>query len=258
MLFYPDSDTLAGMLRVEAWRKIPWLVHGFSTRTAGDFSRAEVRKRSLASTALGGLSWRAVGQIHSSRLWVEADDGEADDGEGDDGVAPRSGQPAEADGLLTRRAGLLLSVRTADCVPLLLLDRKRRAVAAVHAGWRGTVKQIARRSVERMQSEFASKPADLEAAIGPAIGACCYEVGEDVAAQFDRLAVSARSGRPRLDLSLANRLQLTQAGIPITQIRCADLCTHCLGEQFYSYRRDGSQAGRMVALIGIRPESCSS
>ena len=253
MLFYPDSDTLAGMLRVEAWREIPWLVHGFSTRTAGDFSRAEVRKRSLASTALGGLSWRAAGQIHSSRLWVEGADVEADDG-----VAPRSGQPAEADGLLTRRAGLLLSVRTADCVPLLLLDRKRRAVAAVHAGWRGTVKQIARRSVERMQSEFASKPADLEAAIGPAIGACCYEVGEDVAAQFDRRAVSARSGRPRLDLSLANRLQLARAGIPTTQIRCADLCTHCLGEQFYSYRRDGSQAGRMVAVIGIRPESCSS
>lgn len=248
MLLYPDSDTPAGMLRVEAWREIPWLVHGFSTRTAGDFSRAEVRERSLASTALGDLSWRAVGQIHSSRLWVEADDG----------VAPRSGQPAEADGLLTRRAGLLLSVQTADCVPLLLLDRKRRTVAAVHAGWRGTVKQIARRAVERMQSEFASRPADLEAAIGPAIGACCYEVGEDVAAQFDRRAVSARSGRPRLDLSLANRLQLARAGIPMTQIRCAGLCTHCLGEQFYSYRRDGSRAGRMVAVIGIRPEGCSS
>ena len=160
-------------------------------------------------------------------------------------------QRPEADGLLTSVAGYLLGVRTADCLPLLYVDRARRAVAAVHAGWRGTAKEIAARAVKRMQQEFGSPPGALEVVIGPGIGPCCYEVGSEVAEQFAGSAVQM-DPRPRLNLPEANRLQLIEAGVNESRIWSVGLCTACEGHQFFSYRREGTQAGRMLAVVGIR------
>lgn len=149
--------------------------------------------------------------------------------------------------------GLVPAVQVADCVPLLLADRRGRAVAAVHAGWRGTAAGIARRVVQALGAH-GIEPQELIAALGPSIGPCCYEVGEDVLA-----AVSAGTGAPpdllapqgrRLDLRLANRLQLQAAGLAPDRIHAAPWCTSCASELFYSYRRQGPRAGRLLACIG--------
>ena len=157
----------------------------------------------------------------------------------------------EVDGLLSRQPGHLLGVRTADCLPILFVDRAKRGVAAVHAGWRGTLKSIARRAVERMTAEFASEEADIEAAIGPAIGPCCFEVGPEVADRFDEAFVHG-SDPPRVDLIDATRSQLSEAGINPAKISVASACTSCLERDYFSHRRSGEGAGRMLAFVGVR------
>jgi hypothetical protein len=127
----------------------------------------------------------------------------------------------------------------------LLVDERHRAVAAVHAGWRGTVTGIARRSVEGMREHFGSLPGDLHAAIGPGIGKCCYEVGPEVAAEF------GLQGRARVDLTGANRRQLIDAGVTPERIYASNLCTMCRPEEFHSFRRDKEAAGRLYSFAGI-------
>jgi YfiH family protein len=131
-------------------------------------------------------------------------------------------------------------------MPILLVDDAKRAVAAVHAGWRGTVSEIVKRAVYRMGEEFGSEPARLHAALGPGIGYCCYVVGADVAAQFGEV------GTCHIDLLEANRRQLVEAGVPAGQIYAAGLCTQCGAEDFHSYRRDKERAGRMLSFAGVR------
>src|SRR6266481_2723344 len=195
-------------------------------------------------------------------------------------------EPARADASVTKRAGLLLAVQTADCVPILLVDPKNRAVAAVHAGWRGTLARIVEKAIGRMQMEFGSQSADLLAAIGPAIGGCCYEVGTEVAAAFSGQFVDAaeffdelRTGdepnplqwlnmmppghqpppkKVLLDLRKANRSQLEAAGVPVANIFVSDLCTGCRRDLLFSYRKEGPQSGRMMAVVGIREEEKKS
>ena len=230
-----------GVLRWKPWQQLAWLVHGFSTREAGDFSALD-RDR----VHWGGEEFplAMLRQIHSDSLHVIA-------------AASENAAPPlrEGDGLLAGNTGVLVGVRTADCLPLLLVDRRSRAVAAVHAGWRGSALAIAARAVEKLTSEMGARPENLEAVIGPGIGVCCYEVGEDVAgrfaARFDS-AVAERGGRPHLDLAAVNREQLQEAGVPESQIHLSGMCTRCLAAQFYSYRRDGDKAGRMLAVVGIR------
>jgi polyphenol oxidase len=152
--------------------------------------------------------------------------------------------------MIGNEIGKSLGVRTADCVPILLLDSRFRAIAAVHAGWRGTAAQIAAHTVERMRTEFHSDAQDLYAALGPCIRPCCYEVGVEVAAQFESLgAVRATNGARRLDLALANRRQLERAGLGAEHIFDCGLCTACSAEQFFSYRREPGNLGRMLASI---------
>ena len=154
----------------------------------------------------------------------------------------------EGDALIASEAGTLVSVRTADCIPVLLYDPANQAWGAVHAGWRGTASMIAAKVVARMQQEFGSKPAGLVAAIGPGIGPCCFEVGEEVAEYFPDFT-NRDLAKPRVDLWLANRAQLERAGAG--QIEVAGLCTCCLADRFHSYRRDKGP-GRMVSVIGRR------
>jgi YfiH family protein len=241
------SEPPEGVLAVDQWSDTPWLLHGFTTRAAGDFTSPRARDELRSRWGAEDMQWESLRQVHSSRVHVLTDSALAD---------PPSEQP-EGDGLLTRRPGRLLSIRTADCLPLLFLDRRCRAIAAVHAGWRGTTKQITRRTVEKMERLFGSAPEELEVAIGPGIGACCYEVGWEVAERFPPSAV-VDGERPCVDLVAANRLQLVEAGVAEGKIGGIPLCTRCRPGEFFSYRREGKAAGRMLAVIGIRPGESGS
>lgn len=163
----------------------------------------------------------------------------------------------EADAAVTDRAGLVLTVLTADCLPILLADRRSGVIGAVHAGWRSTVAGIAQKAVAAMGA-FGSAPGDIFAALGPCIGKCCFEVGpEVVGAVRETFAcaddhIEARPGaKAMLDLVGLNRAALERAGVRPERIWSADLCTYCHGDLFYSYRREGEGTGRMLAGIMI-------
>jgi hypothetical protein len=157
----------------------------------------------------------------------------------------RGGVLGTGDALLENTPGAVVAVKTADCVPVLLVDPGHRAVAAVHAGWRGTVARIAPIAVAAMGARFGSRADELHAAIGPAIGKCCYEVGAEVAAQF------GVNGRAHIDLAETLRQQLEAAGVGARRIYVAGLCTKCLAAEFHSFRRDGEAAGRLYSFAGI-------
>jgi polyphenol oxidase len=214
-VFYKDSQNI---YRVKTLEAFDWLVHGFGTRWSNSFG------------SCGNLA--TLHQIHSD-IVIEA--------------GGRSGPLGEGDALIENTPGRLIAVKTADCIPILVVDPRQRAVAAVHAGWRGTVQGIAARAVQDMQKRFSSRPEDLLVAIGPGIGKCCYEVGPEVAGQFAEFADSHR----HVDLSSANRNQVAGCGVPLDQIYAADLCTLC-NSDFHSFRRDKQQAGRMLSVVGIR------
>ena len=212
-MFYQDSRQIYRVTELDA---LPWLVHGFGTRWAG------------VPALYGNLA--TLRQIHSTTC-VRA--------------AGRGGVLGEGDALLENTPGSVVAVKTADCLPILLVDERQRAVAAVHAGWRGTVAGIAQRAVEAMRAEFGALPGELHAAIGPGIGKCCYEVGPEVAAQF------GQQGRGHVDLAAANRRQLMDAGVTPERIYASNLCTMCRCEEFYSFRRDQEASGRMYSFAGI-------
>jgi polyphenol oxidase len=282
-------------LRVGGWQRLPWLWHGFSTRkgglswaycpedapgelnlgfTASDDREIVIRNRRLLAEAVSGdpnTPVITIRQIHSSVLVFSG----ADD-------ATRQ-SPRKGDGLMTNEPGLLLGVQTADCIPVLVADRRQRAVAAFHAGWRGTVKRIVESGIGRMRLEFGSRPEDLVAAIGPGIGACCYAVGEEVLSSFESqfsygrelfcdvdssdvvrtkypmLFLTQRAPGhspigPSLHLNLveANRRQLLAAGLKPKAISLVGGCTNCRADLFFSHRASQGHAGRMLSVIGMR------
>lgn len=193
--------------------QLDWLEHGFGTR--------------LSAVDQGRMA--SLKQVHSAAVLV---------------ADQPAGCAGEGDALVSSRPGALVSVRTADCFPVLLADSRHHAVAAVHAGWRGTAAEIVIRTLEKMGEQFGTDPKDVFAVIGPGIGACCYFVGEDVARKFGRKIAC------HLDLAAVNRRQLLMAGMPGEQIDAVGSCTFCDAEMFYSFRRDKEQAGRMVSYIG--------
>ena len=287
--FSKHGDTV--ILQSRALARFPWLVHGFSTRVGGVSERdgrrmlnlgfvewdepSRVRKnrqKFFDAVGAGEMEPVALRQFHSSMVRVVQR-----------GSAWPRQQPCRGDALLTRRRGKLLSMQTADCVPILLADPRKRAVAAIHAGWRGTAARIAEKAVGDMRMNFGTRPQDLWAAIGPAIGLCCYEVGPEVAQEFGSQFLHAgewfegpfeplstgdeptpflwlqtdppghdRPKRVQLDLAVANRRQLESAGVNAKQISSCGLCTSCQNDWFFSYRREGQWAGRLMAAIGIR------
>jgi YfiH family protein len=163
-------------------------------------------------------------------------------------LATGPGILGEGDALISNSPGLAISVRTADCYPILLADTRNLAVAAIHAGWRGTAAQIVVKTLGKMKDEFGTQASDICAAIGPGIGVCCYQVGEDVSKQFGFAA------RTHLDLASENRKQLESAGVPTRNIEALGVCTFCNAERFFSYRREKEKAGRMTSFIRIGPE----
>lgn len=170
------------------------------------------------------------------------------------------GETAYCDALMTRAANVLLGVKTADCVSIIMGDARTGACAAIHAGWRGTLAEIVSRTLGRMSAEYDTQPADVRACIGPAAGACCYEVGGDVIDAFRRkfayaeqLLAPTREGHARIDLQRANQEQLTEAGVPPSRIHIAPLCTMCRTDLFFSYRHEKKvygRTGRLMAVIG--------
>ena len=160
-------------------------------------------------------------------------------------AADQPGLAGEGDALVTRTPGLALSIRTADCYPILIADPRTRSIAAIHAGWRGSACRIVQETVARLHAAFGSDPQDLHAAIGPGIGGCCYEVGDEVARKF------GLEGRGKIDLAAINRSQLIESGVPAAQIQSIGRCTRCEPKVFHSYRRDGDRAGRMTSFISV-------
>jgi YfiH family protein len=270
----------AGRLSVPGWDGFDWLWHGFSTRLGG-VSRVYLPDGAEAETAgelnLGFTAQDAQENVRENRLrFVEQVTGsretplatvrqvhsslsvvaEAGNAGGNAGVG--AGLIPQADGILTNRPGLLLGIQTADCIPVLVADSVKRAVGAFHAGWRGTVERIVELGVARMREEFGSDPADLIAAIGPGIGACCYTVGDEVLARFEANFSYAdglflrSDGALRLDLVEANRRQLLVAGLRPEAIATVGGCTSCQPHLFFSHRASGGHAGRMMAVVGIR------
>ena len=165
----------------------------------------------------------------------------------------------EADAIVSRDPASALVVRVADCAPILVADRKSGAVSAIHAGWRSTMQQIVPAALDAMSTQFGSDPADLVAALGPSLGRCCGEMGEEVVHAFraaghpdediDRWFYRAPGRKPHFDLWQANRDQLERCGVAAAQIFSADLCTRTHAGRFHSYRAAGAHAGRMAAVI---------
>lgn len=165
----------------------------------------------------------------------------------------------EADAIITNQAGIMIGVTVADCVPILLLDPVKKVIAAVHAGWQGTAARITEKAVQGMCTVFGSRSADIKAAIGPCIGPCCYEVDKPVKDGFknhetpwDAVAQASGTGKWRLDLALANRIQLEEAGLMIGSIQTDGQCVCCHKEFFFSYRRDAGETGRQIGFIMLK------
>lgn len=175
------------------------------------------------------------------------------------------GEAARCDALISRAAGVLLGVKTADCVSILVGDVRTGACAAIHAGWRGTLSEIVPRTLERMGAEYGTRAADVRACIGPAAGACCYEVGGEVIDAFrqkfadaDALLTRTRDHHARIDLQRANHNQLIATGVAPSRIHIAPLCTMCRTDLFFSYRREKSvygRTGRLMSVIGAMTET---
>ncbi len=156
----------------------------------------------------------------------------------------------EADAVITNECGLFLSVATADCVPILMYDEKKRVIAAVHSGWRGTNKEIAKFCVYDLVGKFAVNPKDLQIQIGPSIRECCYEVSLDVANRFKQYGYITKGGKPYIDLASINRQMLINCGIKKDNIYISQYCTSCRSDLLYSWRKK-KEDGRMYAVIGI-------
>ena len=244
------------------------VVHAFSTRLGGvssgpfatlnlgnpgqsaipdsDANIAENYRRLLQATSLVGRSLCRVHQIHSDRVLVILP-GQPHD------------NPLQADALLTADATSIVTIRTADCVPLLLSSSDGRWVAAVHAGWRGVVVGILTITLDRLCRESSRPANDFTLAIGPCIGREAFEVGPDVIVEFERAFGAAApisrhsDSKARIDLRAALRLQALRAGLPDTQIDQTDLCTYRQSDLFFSHRRDNGVTGRMAAMIGHKP-----
>ncbi len=209
----------------------------------------ENRRRFIS--ALGGR-WRlaACWQVHGSDVLVVRDPED-----------PRS-ESERCDALATNLKGLLLVVKTADCVPVVLGDARTGACAAVHAGWRGTLAGVVGRALAAMREEFGTDPRDVRAAVGPAALGCCYEVGRDVIEAFragfadaDSLFTPTREGHALVDLHEANRRQLVAAGVAVERVHLLPLCTMCRTDLFFSYRKDRElhgRTGRLLSVIGRR------
>ena len=158
----------------------------------------------------------------------------------------------EYDGLITNCSGKVLVTCYADCVPLLFFDPIQKVIASVHSGWKGTIAEIGKNTVETMKKEYNSNPKDILACIGPSIGACCFEVSKDVWEKFNQKFPTSTLVESKVDLWQANKEQLIKAGIEENNIEISKICTSCNNDKFYSYRKGDKERGRFTAYIMLR------
>jgi purine-nucleoside/S-methyl-5'-thioadenosine phosphorylase / adenosine deaminase len=279
------------VIEADNLKKLAFLVHGFSTRRGGvseayggeslnlgitelDTRENVMENRRMFLRAINAVKQRDIWplitakQIHSAVIHH---------------VTAIPEEPLVGDGLITNLPRVVITARTADCIPVLLADKKGKAVGAFHAGWRGTLSRIVEKGVGEMVTKFGSKPKDIQAAIGPGIHSCCYEVAEDFRDKFaSQFAYSndlfddvfdsnslhlkypllflnqrapghgAPAMKPHLNLIEANRRQLLDAGVPEKNIWSSELCTSCRTDLLFSHRAEDGETGRMIAAIGIR------
>lgn len=235
---------------VSAYPEASLNLAGFDEDSAENIN--ENRRRFIS---LVGVRWRlaACWQVHGRDVRVVRN------------LSETQSESERCDALATDLPGVLLGVKTADCVPVVIGDPRTGACAAVHAGWRGTLAGIVKHAFARMSEEFGARPEDVRAAIGPAALACCYEVGPEVVEAFrekvenaDALFTPTDAGRARVDLHRANLEQLTDSGVPAERVHTLPLCTICRPEDFFSYRRDKKiygRTGRLLSVIGRRAEA---
>jgi YfiH family protein len=223
---------------VPALSSVPGLLHGFGQRAGPEIETREETIARLRTALERAGCLLLLRQVHGTTV----------------ATAPWR-RPPEADAALATVPGLLLGIATADCLPVLLVDPVRGAVAAAHAGWRGTAGRITARAVEALLAT-GSRPGDLLAALGPGIGPCCYEVGQEVIAAFGPdgrpFFRPGPRGRPHLDVPGANARQLEASGLRPERIHRVEHCTSCRRDLYHSYRRDGAGTGRMISFVGFR------
>ena len=270
-----------GVVQISRWLETEGLRHGFSRRNGGistvygeksfnlgwtkedEPENVRENRRLLVERVAPSMKLVTVRQVHGNGIHVIRGR--------DAGLGlletPEGKAVLEGDGLVTDEPGVLLGVGTADCVPVLVVDKAKRAVGAFHAGWRGTAARIAEHGIAAMRREYGSKPEDLFAAVGPSIGVCCYTVGEEVrekfAAEFPYAAELFRTEKDergslqmQIDLWEANRRQLLEAGLTAGNIAVVGECTGCerdtLGKRrYFSHRMEAGRTGRMLNVIGI-------
>lgn len=309
------------LLQAQNLKKLPWLLHAFSTRTGGhsraykkfdlnlgftkdDKPKTVARNREAFLKALGARPSKknpVIPNARKARVRACPEPVEGNLLSATTSTTPSlitlrqihsdlihhvnnpPTEPLTGDGLITNTPGVLLAIQTADCLPVILVDTKHQAIGVFHAGWRGTVQRIVEKGVGEMRKHFGTKPRDIQAAIGPGIYGCCYEVGEEVRTKFEMqfdyadtlfrevkdsdpvrekyplLFLTARapghSDLPKrifLDLVEANRRQLIAAGVPKKNIDASSLCTNCNNDQLFSYRAEKGKTGRLMAVAGIK------
>ncbi|MBE3574085.1 MAG: peptidoglycan editing factor PgeF [Firmicutes bacterium] len=216
----------------------------------------ENRRRALEWMGCGLESLVAAVQVHGVKVAQIGSDQRGAGAFGQGGALPGH------DAMVTNQCGVVLSIYTADCVPVLLWDPEHQALGVAHAGWRGTVGGVLEQTLQEMAAAFGTRSSRVVAALGPGIGPCCFRVGEETARAFRQQYPQEDARRPvcqrladgwHVDLWEANRQALLRAGVSAEAVSVARVCTACHPEWFFSYRRDGGRTGRMGLLATIRP-----
>jgi YfiH family protein len=268
------SSTDLKPLRSRLLSDVPGVVHGLTRRHAG-MGRADgnigyspprdrddawvMRRRWCEAIGVEADQLVTLSQIHGAKVLRV---GASDAGRG---ARPGSGQPGQGDALITDEPGVALMTLHADCLPILVVDPDRPAVAAIHAGWRGTVGDIAGAAVRAMHDAYGSRPDRMLAFLGPGASGCCYRVGDDVLAAWEgqaggqaETALHALDGQPTFDLAAANAWLLRRARLVPDRIEVSGICTRCDGDDWFSHRGQGADTGRFAAIIAIEPHAARS
>lgn len=263
-----------GVVQFESFNRIGIVNHGFSTKHGGvsngcyatmnlSFARGDdeqlVKENFTRFARAIGVTYESLvlsDQIHETEVVAVTKE--------DVGRGLRTSKKEKyrgVDGLMTNEPEVTLTTFYADCVPLFFVDPVKKVVALSHAGWRGTVKGIAKKTIEAMKNEYGSKPEDIFVGIGPSIQDCCYEVSEDVINEFenqhnraiiDKIATRKANSKYMLNLQEANKLLLLEVGVNKGNITISDLCTQCHSDDFFSHRVMGTERGSLAAMIALK------
>ena len=229
------------------------LIHGISTKAGGkppfynnlskhvgdsEDNIKQNREKFFGSLGIDSSRLAHANQVHSNKVMIVSE----------------PGLYKETDGFITVKENLFLLISVADCLPVMIYDKKNHIAANVHAGWRGTQKKIVSRALEILTGEFGSKPEDISVFLGPCISRKNFEVGEEVAEMFEKKFTEMRNGKYYIDIVNDNMAQLKSSGIKDKNIDSCGLCTYDNNDYLHSYRRDKDKSGRMFAVIGMNKE----